>query len=192
MAQLFYSVDVFLIGHFLGETASKVAVYRVALLIPMATSVLPISVAATDFVKNSANKHNAPALRSYMRGYWTTFGVMSLLIVCVLWCTAPWLLSVFGTGYVEGATVMRLFLVGTLGAHWLRVPYGHLLSAVGRADLNTYVNGVVFALTAAACWLAIPRWGIMGAAGVMAGMLWLSGVLYAVVFELHLRRQTKD
>jgi len=27
---------------------------------------------------------------------------------------------------------------------------------------------------------------------VMAGMLWLSGVLYAVVFELHLRRQTKD
>ena len=87
---------------------------------------------------------------------------------------------------------MRLFLVGTLGAHWLRVPYGHLLSAVGRADLNTYVNGVVFALTAAACWLAIPRWGIMVAAGVMAGMLWLSGVLYAVVFELHLRRQTKD
>lgn len=192
LAQLFYSVDVFLIGHFLGETASKVAVYRVALLIPMATSVLPISVAATDFVKNSANKHNAPALRSYMHGYWTTFGVLSLLIVGVLWWTAPWLLGVFGTGYVEGTTVMRLFLVGTLGAHWLRVPYGHLLSAVGRADLNTYVNGVVFALTVVACWLAIPRWGIMGAAGVMAGMLWLSGVLYAVVFELHLRRQTKD
>ena len=191
LAQTFYSVDVFLIGHLVGEKASAVAVYRVALLIPMATSVLPISVAATDFVKNAHQKDNPQALRSYMRGYWKTFGLLSLAALGVLWCLSPWLLTVFGASYAEGATVMRVFLLGSLGAHWLRVPYGHLLSAVGRADLNTYVNGVVLAMTIPLCWWAIPVWGIVGAAGVMATMLWVSGGLYALVFELHLRRQSQ-
>lgn len=192
LAQLFYSVDVFLIGHLVGEKASAVAMYRVALLIPMATSVLPISVAATDFVKNAAQKDNPPALRQYMRGYWKTFGLLSLTALGVLWGMAPWLLTVFGESYAEGAPVMRLFLVGSLGAHLLRVPYGHLLSAVGRADLNTYVNGLVLASAVPLCWWAIPQWGILGAAGVMAGMLWVSGGLYAVVFEWHLKRQGQD
>ena len=192
LAQLFYSVDIFLIGHFVGEKATSVAVYRVALLIPMATSVLPISVAATDFVKNSADKHNPKALRSYMVQYWKTFGMLSLLCLGVLWILAPWLLSVFGDGYRDGAEVMRLFLVGSLGAHWLRVPLGHMLSAVGRADWNTYVNAVVLVLTVAGCWWAIPVWGILGAAGVMATMLWVSGILYACMFGVHLRRQRHD
>ena len=192
LAQLFYSVDIFLIGHFVGEKATSVAVYRVALLIPMATSVLPISVAATDFVKNSADKHNPKALRSYMVQYWKTFGMLSLLCLGVLWLLAPWLLSVFGDGYRDGAEVMRLFLVGSLGAHWLRVPLGHMLSAVGRADWNTYVNAVVLVLTVAGCWWAIPVWGILGAAGVMATMLWVSGILYACMFGVHLRRQRHD
>lgn len=189
LSQLFYSVDVFLIGHYVGEKAAAVAVYRVALLIPMATSVLPISVAATDFVKNSANKHDVPALRAYMRNYWKTFGVLSLVSLSVLGGLAPWLLQVFGPGYVEGVAVMRLFLIGSLGAHVLRVPYGHLLSAVGRADWNTYVNAAVLGLTVFVCMWAIPRWGIQGAAGAMAAMLWASGLMYAGMFEVYLRRQ---
>ena len=192
LAQLFYSVDVFLIGHIVGEKASAVAVYRVALLIPMATLVLPISVAATDFVKNSANKHNPSALRSYMWNYWKTFGVLSVVALGILAWSAPLVLQVFGSGYAEGASVMRVFLIGTLGAHLLRVPYGHLLSAVGRADWNTYVNAVVFGTTISACWWTIPKWGILGAAGAMAAMLWLSGVLYAAMFQVHLRRQKHD
>ena len=192
LAQLFFSVDIFLIGHLVGEKASSVAVYRVALLIPMATSVLPISVAATDFVMNSARKRNPRALRNYMFGYWKTFGVLSVLSLGALWWVAPWLLAVFGPSYAEGASVMRLFLVGSLGAHLLRVPYGHLLSAVGRADLNTYVNGAVFLATIPLCFWAIPQWGIMGAAGVMAAMLWVSGGMYALVFEIHLRGQRQD
>lgn len=189
LAQLFYSVDVFLIGHYVGEKAAAVAVYRVALLIPMATSVLPISVAATDFVKNSANKNDSAALKAYVKNYWMTFGWLSLASLGTLAWLAPWLLQIFGEGYQEGALVMRVFLLGSAGAHLLRVPFGHLLSAVGRADWNTYVNAVVLVLTAAACMWSIPRWGIVGAAGAMAGMLWVSGGMYAAMFGLHLRRQ---
>jgi O-antigen/teichoic acid export membrane protein len=192
LAQLFYSVDVVMIGHFVGENASAVAVYRIALLIPMATSVLPISVAATDFVKNSANKHRPVELREYVWNYWKTFGLVSCAAIGTLWILAPSLLTVFGEGYVEGASVMRVFLVGTLGAHLFRVPFGHLLSAVGRADWNTYVNAAVFVLTAVACYLAVPRWGIHGAAASMAAMLWVSGLMYALMFGVHLRAQKHD
>ena len=192
LAQTFYSVDVFLIGHLVGEKASAVAIYRVALLIPMATSVLPISVAATDFVKNAHQKDNPQALRAYMRGYWKTFGLLSFAALGVLWCLSPWLLTVFGASYAEGATVMRVFLIGIA-----RAPIGCAfptvtccLPWVGRI-LNTYVNGVVLAMTVPLCWWAIPAWGIVGAAGAMATMLWVSGGLYALVFELHLRRQSQ-
>ncbi len=192
LAQLFFSVDVVTIGHVVGETASAVAVYRVALLIPMATSVLPISVAATDFVKNSANKHRPAELRKYVWNYWKTFGVLSCAVLGVLGLLAPWLLQVFGEGYAEGASVMRIFLVGSVGAHVLRVPFGHLLSAVGRADWNTYANAVVLVLAVVACNVAVPRWGIQGAAAAMAVMLWASGGMYALLFELHLRAQKQD
>ena len=115
LAQTFYSVDVFLIGHLVGEKASAVAVYRVALLIPMATSVLPISVAATDFVKNAHQKDNPQALRAYMRGYWKTFGLLSFAALGVLWCLSPWLLTVFGASYAEAPRSCGCFSSDRLG-----------------------------------------------------------------------------
>ena len=58
LSQLFYAADVFLIGHHFGEEASVVAVYRVALIVPLASAVLPVSIAATDYMKNALNKHD--------------------------------------------------------------------------------------------------------------------------------------
>ena len=155
LSQLFYAADVFLIGHHFGEEASVVAVYRVALIVPLASAVLPVSIAATDYMKNALNKHDERALRSYMVGYWKTFGALSLVLLGLLAWGAPVILKVFGEGYVEGVNVMRIFLIGSLGAHVLRVPYGHLLSAVGRADWNTYISVVLVGLTVVSC-----GWGI--------------------------------
>ena len=189
LAKLFYTVDIYLIGQYVGENASAVAVYRVAILIPMATSILPIAVAATDYVKNAGNKDDAQALKTYVINYWKTFGFLSAAVLGVLALLAPWLLGVFGPNYVEGAAVMRIFLLGSLGAHLLRVPFGHLLSAVGRADWNTYVHASVLVTTVASCMWAIPQWGILGAATAMSCMIWLSGLLSVLMFGLHLQRQ---
>ena len=187
LARFFYAIDVLVIGQHWGEEAESIAIYRVALLIPMATLVLPISVAATDFVGNASIKFDAAALRSYVRNYWKTFGLLSSVVLSLVWVFSPQLLSVFGAEYIAGTDVMRTFLVGIMGGHLLRVPFGHLLSAVGRADLNTYANGVVVLATIAGCWMVVPQQGIAGAAAVMASMIWFSGLLYAVLFEWHLR-----
>ena len=78
LSQLFYAIDVFLIGQHFGEEASVVAVYRVALIVPLASAVLPVSIAATDYMYNALNKNNPSALRAYMLGYWKTFGTLSV------------------------------------------------------------------------------------------------------------------
>jgi len=186
LAQLFYAVDVFMIGQFVGEKASSVAIYRVAIIIPIATLVLPISISATDYVKNSANKNKPYELRSYILNYWRTFGFLSLITLAVLWIISPWILGVFGSSYQNGAEVMRIFLVGSLGAHLLRVPFGNLLSAVGKADWNTYINVIVLLLTVLACWYFIPLYGINGAATAMAIMIWVSGGLNALFFQFYI------
>lgn len=191
LSQLFYAADVFLIGHHFGEEASVVAVYRVALIVPLASAVLPVSIAATDYMKNALNKHDERALRSYMVGYWKTFGALSLVLLGLLAWGAPVILKVFGEGYVEGVNVMRIFLIGSLGAHVLRVPYGHLLSAVGRADWNTYISVVLVGLTVVSCGWGIRQGGVEGAAMAMAAMYWLGGVMNAVMFEVYLRSLTR-
>ena len=81
---------------------------------------------------------------------------------------------------------MRIFLVGSLGAHLLRVPFGNLLSAVGKADWNTYINVIVLLLTVLACWYFIPLYGINGAATAMAIMMWVSGGLNALFFQFYI------
>lgn len=187
LAQLFYAVDVFMIGQFVGEKATSVAIYRVAIIIPIATLVLPISISATDYVKNSANKNKPRELRSYIFNYWRTFGFLSFAALAILWIIAPWILGVFGANYQEGAEVMRIFLIGSLGAHLLRVPFGNLLSAVGKADWNTYINVIVLALTVIACCYFIPLYGINGAATAMAIMMWVSGGLNALFFQFYLK-----
>lgn len=187
LAKFFFAVDVLMLGHFLGDDASFIAIYRVAIIIPFATLVLPVSIAATDYVKNSANKNNPHALSSYMKNYFMTFGFLSLAALATLWLIAPWLLKVFGQNYAEGAEIMRVFLIGIFGAHLLRIPYGNLLSAVGKADWNTYINLVVLVITATLCYTLIPIYDVIGAAYAMSIMMWVSGLINALVFRFYLK-----
>ena len=70
------------------------------------------------------------------------------------------------------------------------MPYGHLLSAVGRADWNTYISVLLVVLTVVSCTLGIRHWGVEGAAMAMAAMYWLGGAMNAVMFEVYLRSLT--
>ena len=101
---------------------------------------------------------------NFMKKHKHSFLFLSFIALAILWFIAPWILGVFGASYQNGAGVMRIFLVGSLGAHLLRVPFGNLLSAVGKADWNTYINVIVLLLTVLACWYFIPLYGINGAA----------------------------
>ncbi len=180
LAQMFYAVDIYFIGAFADE--DSVALYRIAVIIPIATLVLPVSVAATDFVKNAQNSGNKEGLKHYVLHSWKIFGVLSVIVLFTISLFAPLLLSLFGPHYKEGSDLMRIYLIGSLGAHLLRVPFGNLLSAIGKASWNTYINAAVLLFTAFLCGILLPLYDIRGAAIAMAIMTWVSGLLNAGAF----------
>lgn len=188
LAKGFYAVDVFLIGRLWLEDAEALAVYRVAWMIPLATHVIPSAVAATDFVRNASKHYHGQDIWAYLLGYWKTFGWISAFVLGVVAWGAPWLLEVFGPGYAEGVGLMRVLLVGSLGAHLLRIPLGNLLSALGRANWNTWANIAVLLIAALGCMWRIPEFGLMGAAQIMAAMMWGSGLLSLGLVAHHVRQ----
>lgn len=191
LGQLFYSVDYIQMGRWLHNADASLAVYRVSSFIPLATLAVPITIAATDFVHNAERKSEPSQLKQYVLGYWRTMRWLVPLVLVPLYFLAPWLLRLFGEHYVEGVSIMRIFLLGMAGAFVLRVPFGNLLSAVGKAGWNTAINAAVIIITLMLCEYAVPRAGIQGAACVMAGMLWFSGVLNAVAFYVYYRQLTQ-
>ncbi len=190
--QAFFAVDVYLLGRLWVESPDDLAVYRVAWLIPLATQVMPSAVAATDFVRNAAMFDDAAGIRSYILQYWKTFGLVSLVILAVIAMMASWLLGIFGPGYPRGAEWMQVMLIGALGAHLLRIPMGNLLSALGRAQWNTWTSAVVLVLACAGCAWRIPTHGLLGAAQVMAVMLWVNGFASLALVGRHMRLLAKD
>lgn len=186
LSQMFYAVDIYMIGEFSVNNSVAVALYRVAAIIPLATLILPSSVAATDFVKNTKIDRDIKALKHYIIHYWKTFGLMSIFSLALLWWLAPILLEVFGKNYTEGSDIMRILLIGMIGAHLFRVPFGNLLSAVGKAEWNTYLNAVVLVMTIFLCGVLLPLFELRGAAIAVSIMLWFSGLLNALAFWRYL------
>lgn len=185
LGQVFYSIDYLQMGRWLHQAEAQLALYRVSSFIPLATLAIPITIAATDFVHNAERKSKPDELKRYVKGYMRTMRWLVPLVVLPLFVLAPWLLGLFGEGYGDDASVMRIFLGGIVGAFVLRVPFGNLLSAVGKAGWNTAINAIVMVVTFIGCEYAVPRWGIHGAASVMATMLWLSGIANAAAFYVY-------
>lgn len=186
LAQMFYAVDIYMIGEYSANNSAAVALYRVAVIIPLATLILPVSVAATDFVKNTKIDRDINALKHYIIHYWKTFGLVSIFSLTLLWWLAPVLLELFGKNYAEGSDIMRILLIGMIGAHLFRVPFGNLLSAVGKAEWNTYINAVVLVMIIFLCGVLLPLFELRGAAIAVSIMLWFSGLLNALAFWRYL------
>ncbi len=182
LSQLFYAIDLYMIGEFRPDHPEVIAAYRVAAIIPLASLILPGSVAATDFVKNAQRANNRSALKAYVFQYWRTFGLLSVVLLGLIWVMAPSILGIFGNQYVASTSLLRILLFGSVGAHLLRVPFGNLLSAVGKATWNTYINIAVLVLTVLLCGVLLPLYEIEGAALAMSIMMWFSGLLNALGF----------
>lgn len=184
-SQLFFSVDYVQMGRLLPDSERVIALYRICSIIPMAMLVLPSAVAATDFVSNSERKKDGRALWNYVRGYWKIMLIITPISIGVIALITPMILGLFGDYYASRPQIMYVFLVGIAGGFLFRVPFGNLLSAVGRADINNYVNVVVLVIAYFACGWSVEQWGAIGAAGVMASMMWLSGLASLFFFYRH-------
>ena len=186
--QMFYAVDYYQLGRLVSDSDSIIALYRISGVVPLSLLIIPITVAATDFVSNSEGKRDAKSMKSYVLGYWRLMLWLVPCLMLVVGLLTPFILGLFGAYYATNPELMYILLFGAAGGFFVRVPFGNLLSAVGRADINTYVNIVVLALSYFVFEYAIARAGVWGLSVAMSCMIWLSGFISMVFFYRYYKR----
>src|SRR5690606_30955423 len=163
-SDMLFAMDFLLIGLFLDE--SSVAFYKVAIMLPMSLSFLPLIFMQTDYPKIAQNYTNRNYLWFYVVNYYKLFIPIGLIILLTGFLVKDTIIPfVFGENY-QGSDgwVFFLMLVALVGNMWMRNLYGNMISAIGKAHWNTYtsVGALVIILVLGVWW--IPEYGIMGAA----------------------------
>jgi O-antigen/teichoic acid export membrane protein len=155
--------DTLILGAMTDE--GQVGVYNVATrLVTLAVFVLP-PITAT-FGPHMAHLHHSQDFGGAARAYgsatrWALLLSMPAFVVLIVFPRE--LLTLFGRGFTEGATVTIILACGQLvGA--AAGPCGVVLNMSGRVGLSLLDNALILVANVGLNLLLIPRWGIVGAA----------------------------
>lgn len=182
-SQLLYLIDIFLIGQVIQEaTAENIAYYKAATLIPFNLSFIPLAYIHATFVKVTQNTNNKPALAGFLKNYFALFLPLGLALVGVLYFAGDFIFEFVKPEYRIAVPAYQYLCLGVLGTFLLRVPFGNLLSAIGKAQWNTTGSVIILMINVVANYFAIKFYGITGAAMTTASLLWLSGIGFALAF----------
>lgn len=138
--------------------------------------VFPLSLVTFVFAPNIAQLHAKGEHRRLQRAtatisWWITAG--SLVIALPMLAFAEVLLSLFGEGFVAGALVLRILVIGAI-VNAVTGPVGPLMNMTGLERPAALLIAVSATLTIVLNVLLIPWLGMTGAAlaGAVAGSFW--------------------
>lgn len=182
--QLLIAIDILLIG-FLLVDAEMVTHYKYISLIPFSLLFLPRAFITTDFVTLSKNIFNKQFIKNYIKNYLSLFGLLSLLVVVIIFLTADYLLLIFGENYLDYKNVFYILIFGVIGVFTLRGLFGNLLSALGKAHVNYWIATIALILNICLNLYLIPTYQLLGAAITSAIIMWITGVLSWILFRYY-------
>lgn len=185
-SQLMYSLDIFLIGQIVKDS-TLIAIYKTATILPLALFFIPNSYITTYYTQIASNDTNKSFLVNFTKSYFKWFSIVSLILACVLIILSEAIIVVFfGEAYEAASELFRILVLGMVGAFILRIPYGNVLAAVGKSSWNAVVALIMLILNGILNYWAISKWGIQGAAFVTSILLWLSGLVSALLFKYYI------
>lgn len=186
-SQLMYSVDLILLGELIKDPI-PLSVYRTASIIPINLMFVPVAYFTSDNTLIASNYKNKAFLINYIRGFMPLFILASFLLCVGLYFFSEILIvSLFGEKYLESIPIFRVMLWSVVGAYILRVPFGNLLSSVGKSSLNAMNAFILLLLNIALNYYFISSHGAMGAAYATSISIWVSGIITAACFWYYLR-----
>ncbi|MDD2367845.1 MAG: hypothetical protein PHQ90_01005 [Sulfuricurvum sp.] len=190
--QLFVSMDVIVLV-ILKVDPALIAAYKIATIIPYSLFFLPGAFLTADFVYLTHHADNRMALIKYLRSYFVLFGLLTFLIVITLFAfSEPLIALCFGDNYPITPHLQDILLIGVAGTFLLRIPFGNILHAVGRADWNALHATFLTPVSAAVVYFMVEWKGVEGAAWATSLMLIVSGVICFGLFWIYLRKLPKD
>lgn len=187
-SQLLYMVDILILGN-LQSNAAVVAQYKVASLIPLSLLLVPLAFINTDYVKIASNSRNPNYLKYYANHYLKVFSLASGIIAATLYFFSSFILTtLFGKQYNDGELLFQIFIAGLIGGILFRVPFGNILSALGKANWNSGIAVFVLTINIGLDYLLIKWYGALGAAIATTIIIWLSGFLSFIAFFYYLKK----
>lgn len=181
LSELMFSLDIVLIALFLTE--KDIALYKVAILIPMNLFILPSVFFQTDFPKIAQNATNRKFLKFYIFNYYRIFIPIGIGIVIINYFFANQILTfIFKKSYAEGQTVFIIATIGVCFAILSRILYINLNSAIGKPKWNIVISIVSLFTLIISNLLLIPKYHLNGAAMSMMITLIVSGIISSALF----------
>jgi len=182
VSQLILLSDNLIIGNLI-ESSDKIAIYKIATIIPLGLFFIPNVFLTTDFVEISKMEKNKKLVISYYKSYLKLFSIITLFLVPAIYLSANFITTLlFGNQYAESGTLMRVLLIGTISVFLLRNPLGFILNAVGQSKINVKVSYIMLVINLLMSISLTIKFGLIGAAYATSLTLFLGGFLTLYYF----------
>lgn len=181
LSELMFSLDVILIALFLAD--EEIAIYKVAMILPMNLMILPVIFFQTDFPKIAKNATDKVFLKFYILNYYRIFIPFGIIAVLISYFFCSEILTLFfKKGYIEGSSVFFIATVGVILAMLSRILFINLTSAVGKSKWNVWVSVFSLFCLIVLNLILIPRYQMNGAALSMMITMIASGIFSMILF----------
>lgn len=173
--------DNLIIGNLINDPV-ELATYKVGSLIPMNLIFIPIVFFTTDFVHLAKNYLDSKLLKTYYYNYLKIFIPITIAIVAfILFFSKYFIPLLFGEEYKASIEIINILAIGLIALFLLRIPLGNTLSAIGKANWNTYNSFFMVIVNIALTIPFIKNYGIKGAAYATVLVFWISGIINLIL-----------
>ena len=190
-SQLVILLDTIMVGNIIADS-SRLALYKVATIIPANLLFIPSILLKTDFVYIAENYKKRSFLIKYYKKYLFIFVVITVAMFAVWFIFSDLIMKMFGSQYIDAKPIITILLFMVAMAFLTRIPLGNILNALGKSPWNTYSNLILLAINVALNALMIPKYGLNGAAYATCISVGISGMINIGLFILYLNKYCDD
>ncbi len=186
-SELLFSIDIAMIAIFM--TDKDIALYKVAILLPMNLLFIPTILFQTDFPRIIKNSQNKDFLKFYIKNYYKLFIPIGISILLGSYFLRDFIIELFfNKSYLAGDIVFFIATIAVVLAMLFRVLFLNLFSAVGLFTYSVRVSIVSIITLIIADSILIPFYQLNGAAFGFLIMYIVSGLYATFIFRNYLKK----
>jgi O-antigen/teichoic acid export membrane protein len=183
-SELLFSIDIALIAFFMTE--KDIALYKVAIILPMNLLFIPTILFQTDFPRIIQHSEDKLFLKNYISNYYKLFIPVGLIIITGSFFLRDWIIKLFfNESYLVGSSLFFIATITVVSAMFFRVLFLNLFSAIGKYKWNVKIS--IFSIVCLVVFdlILIPIYKLEGAVlGFLITYL-LSGLAAGFLFNKH-------
>ena len=185
--QFFMQSDILILG-FLSIDPELIAQYKVATLLVYTFIFIPNAFLVRDFTTLSVHAKDKEFLVKYVYIYLKYSSVVLIFIIPLFYISSNTILIfLFGEKFQNDLEIQNILVIGLISIVLLRMIFGNILNAVGKANLNV-INAVLTIILAIPILFFLTKaYGIIGTAYAMVIVFFCSGIISLSMFVYYVK-----